>query len=104
MPQSAQHLAQLLPDHPLSAAQFITQFSDAEEFYRWADSFDEDDRAHPALPMALMSEIHGIGFALACVFHKELGYLNFGKPVVHIRDIFVDLNLNEYKTRSWRFP
>jgi len=54
--------------------------------------------------MALMSEIHGIGFALACVFHKELGYLNFGKPVVHIRDIFVDLNLNEYKTRSWRFP
>jgi len=77
----------------LEAAQFITQFSDADDFYRWADFFDQDNRARPALPMVLMSEIHGIGFALACDFLKELGYLNFGKPDVHIRDIFVGLDL-----------
>lgn len=43
--------------------------------------------------MLLESEIEGIGFALACDFLKELGYYNFGKPDIHIRDIFTELEL-----------
>ncbi len=77
----------------LAAAQFMTQFQDAADFYQWADAFDRDSRARLALPMILMSEIHGIGFALGCDFLKELGYLNFGKPDVHLREIFVALDL-----------
>lgn len=77
----------------LTAAQFITQFTDADDFYQWADCFNQDNRSRPALPMVLMSEIHGIGFALACDFLKGLSYLNFGKPDVHLREIFVALDL-----------
>ena len=34
------------------------------------------------------SEIYGFGFPLACDFLKELGFENYGKPDVHIKDIF----------------
>lgn len=77
----------------LSSAAFLTQFDDVVDFYRWADFFDHDDRSRLALPMLLEAEIDGLGFALACDFLKELGYLDFGKPDVHIRDIFVGLRL-----------
>jgi len=77
----------------LSAAQFMAQFSSATQFYEWVDFFDQDDRARPALPMLLAREIDGIGFALACDFLKELGYENYAKPDVHIRDIFGGLEL-----------
>jgi hypothetical protein len=77
----------------LSAAYFLIQFKDYEEFYTWADFFDSDDRARVALPLLLSQEIHGVGFALACDFLKELGYHRFGKPDVHIKDIFRELNL-----------
>jgi hypothetical protein len=71
----------------------MAQFSSADEFYRWVDFFDTDARARPALPMLLDHEIEGFGFALACDFLKELGYVNFAKPDVHLRDIFVGLGL-----------
>lgn len=77
----------------LSAARFLTQFDTAADFFAWADYFDQNNRARPALPLVLSTEIYGFGFALACDFLKELGYLNFGKPDVHIRDIFLALDL-----------
>lgn len=77
----------------LSAAKFMAQFDAADDFYQWVDFFDNDNRARAALPMLIDNEIQGIGFALACDFLKELGYINFAKPDVHIRDIFTGLNL-----------
>jgi thermostable 8-oxoguanine DNA glycosylase len=38
-------------------------------------------------------EVRGLGFALACDYLKELGYVNFAKPDVHLRDIFCRLGL-----------
>ena len=72
----------------LSGARFLSRFSSAEEFYGWVDFFDEDERARPALPLLVAQEIEGIGFALACDYLKELGYENFSKPDVHVKDIF----------------
>ena len=43
--------------------------------------------------MLLDDEIEGFGFALSCDFLKELGYVNFPKPDVHLRDIFTALEL-----------
>lgn len=43
--------------------------------------------------MLLSHEIDGFGFALSCDFLKELGYVNFPKPDVHLRDIFTALKL-----------
>jgi hypothetical protein len=77
----------------LSAAEFLIQFHSAAEFYGWVNFFDHDDRARTALPLLLEKEIAGFGFALSCDFLKELGYSNYAKPDVHIRDIFNGLNL-----------
>ena len=77
----------------LSGARFLSQFSTADDFYRWVDLFDEDERARPALPLLLAQEIEGIGFALACDFLNGLGYENFSKPDVHVKDIFGGLGL-----------
>ena len=77
----------------LSGARFLSQFSTADDFYRWVDLFDEDERARPALPLLLAQEIEGFGFALACDFLNGLGYENFSKPDVHVKEIFGGLGL-----------
>lgn len=77
----------------LSIAAFLSQFESVESFLSWVDFFDKDERARPALPMLISNEIEGIGFALACDFLKEMGYLNFGKPDVHLKKIFMALSL-----------
>lgn len=87
----------------LSGAAFLSQFSDAEEFYAWADVFDGDDRLRPALPLLLSCEVRGLGFPLACDFVKELGYLDFAKPDTHIKKILAGLglqvpNASDYQT------
>jgi len=72
----------------LSAAEFMARFKSAGDFYEWVEFFDQDERARPGLPLIISKEVRGMGFALACDFLKELGYANFGKPDVHVRDIF----------------
>jgi hypothetical protein len=77
----------------LSTAVFIDQFDSANQFFEWVDFFDRDARARPSLPMLLDREIEGFGFALSCDFLKELGYVNFTKPDVHLHNIFTALEL-----------
>lgn len=77
----------------LSGAQFLAQFGSAEAFCDWIDSFNRQDEWCAVLPLLLSKEVHGLGFALACDFLKELGYTNFAKPDVHLRDIFLALSL-----------
>jgi len=79
----------------LSAALFVEQFDSAKDFFTWVDFFDRDDRARTSLPLILSHEIDGFGFSLSCDFLKELGYVNFPKPDVHLRDIFTALGLCE---------
>jgi len=86
----------------LSAANFVEQFSSASDFFSWVDFFDEDGRARASLPMLLSREIEGFGFALSCDFLKEMGYVNFPKPDVHLRDIFTALNLCSDKTDDYQ--
>jgi hypothetical protein len=81
----------------LSAANFVEQFLSAQDFFGWIDFFDRDDRARASLPMLLSREIGGLGFALSCDFLKEMGYVNFPKPDVHLRDIFTALRLCQDK-------
>jgi thermostable 8-oxoguanine DNA glycosylase len=51
------------------------------------------DGTMAVLPLLIQSKIEGIGYALACDFLKELGYTSYGKPDVHVKEIFVGLNL-----------
>src|SRR5664280_368616 len=86
----------------LSAANFVEQFSSASDFFSWVDFFDKDDRARASLPMLLSREIEGFGFALSCDFLKEMGYVNFPKPDVHLRDIFTALSLCSDKADDYQ--
>ena len=86
----------------LSAANFIEQFSSVADFFGWVDFFDKDERARASLPMLLSREIEGFGFALSCDFLKEMGYINFPKPDVHLRDIFTALSLCPNKSDDYQ--
>ena len=77
----------------LSAAVFFNQFTSGEEFYEWANSLYSNKRSMPALPLILAAEIEGIGYSLACDFLKELGFIEYGKPDVHVIEIFVGIGL-----------
>ena len=84
----------------IDAAHFLCSFKDVNDFYIWTDFFAEDFRAKPALPLMISYEISGIGFPLACDFLKELGFSEYGKPDVHLKDIFKALGLIDRNEKS----
>ncbi len=71
----------------ISAATFLSQFNDIKEFLDWINSFYKDKKSMAVLPLLISTELFGFQFALACDFLKELGFINYGKPDVHIKDI-----------------
>ncbi len=79
----------------VDAAKFINNFNDVDDFRRFVKLYDYNTVTRMSLPLLISSKISGIGFALACDLLKELGYINYPKPDVHIIDIFVQLNLSD---------
>lgn len=77
----------------LSAAYFFHQFHKAQDFYDWVDTFKQDEAMRLDLPNLLSQEVHGLGFALASDFLKEIGYFGFGKPDTQTKAIFSELGL-----------
>jgi len=86
----------------VSAAAFISQFTTAQDFLEWANYFYNDKKSFAALPLLLEAEIYGIAFPLACDFLKELGYVDFGKPDVHIIEQFEALGLIKEKSSNYQ--
>jgi hypothetical protein len=52
--------------------------------------------------MLIGSEIHELGFALACDFLKECGYTKYAKPDRHIKYIFKGLNIVNDKADDYQ--
>lgn len=77
----------------LSCAKFLSTFADYEQFDKFVKSFFLNEYTTAALPMLLEKELYGYGFPLACDFLKEIGYEEFGKPDIHLKEIFTGLNL-----------
>lgn len=86
----------------LSTAAFLRQFKNGDDFYDWANHFYGDQRSMAALPMVLAAEIEGIGYPLACDFLKELGFVNYGKPDIHVIDIFAGIGLCSEKASPYQ--
>lgn len=86
----------------LSAANFFAQFKNGEDFYTWANHFYKNERSMAALPLVLAAEIDGIGYPLACDFLKDLGFVNYGKPDVHIIKIFSGIGLCSEKSSPYQ--
>lgn len=77
------------------AAKFMNNFSDVEDFKEFVEMFSYNLHTRTALPLLISTKISGIGFALACDCLKELGYINYPKPDIHLVDIFSGLELSE---------
>jgi len=79
----------------IDAAKFMCDFEDIEDFKTFVNQFDYNLPTRMALPLLISTKISGIGFALACDCLKELGYVNYPKPDVHLIDVFNRLGLSE---------
>lgn len=79
----------------ISACKFVSSFDSVKDFDNFVNRFNYNEMSSAALPMLLEKEIFGLGFPLACDFLKELGFSEYPKPDVHIKDIFVAFNLCE---------
>lgn len=77
----------------IDASKFMRNFSDVEDFREFVNRFDYNPLTRMALPLMISQKISGIGFALACDFLKELGYVNYPKPDVHILSVLSETGM-----------
>lgn len=77
----------------VDAARFMQNFSDVDDFKEFVNRFDYNPLTRMALPLMISQKISGIGFALACDFLKELGYVNYPKPDVHILNVLSEVGM-----------
>jgi hypothetical protein len=80
-----------------SGAAFLAEFPDAQAFCAWVEPFDVDEDGRIEVATKIARQIDGIGFALTCDFLKEVGFTNFSKPDVHLKEIFSQLGLRRSK-------
>ncbi len=67
----------------VDSAKFVMTFKNIEQF----DAFVTESNDLKMVPLLISKKIRGIGFALACNALKELGYLDYVKPDIHLIDI-----------------
>lgn len=68
-------------------AQFLVEFDGSTQFYEFIDSLQEHDESRLGTPNYIAANIRGVGFVLACDALKELGYEEYPKPDLHLRDV-----------------
>ena len=77
----------------IDGARFLSSFTSYQDFDRFIQNFSLNLYTKEALPLMLGKEIHGMGLALACDWLKELGYLDYPKPDLHLIDVFYQTGL-----------
>jgi hypothetical protein len=93
--ESRNNLWRLYAKSIISACKFICSFDSIKDFDNFVNRFNYNEMSSAALPMLLEKEVFGLGFPLACDFLKELGFSEYPKPDIHIKDIFVAFDLCE---------
>ena len=74
----------------VDSAKYIKAFSSIEAFDKYVIQSPELKK----VPLDISKKITGIGFALACNALKDLGYLDYVKPDIHLIDICDELNIS----------
>lgn len=77
----------------IDGAKFLSSFKDFDDFDSFIKGFSKNSYTKEALPLMLEREIHGMGLALACDWLKEIGYLDYPKPDLHMIDVFCQAGL-----------
>ena len=88
--QDHNKLWKLFAQSVMDSAKFLTRFINAEDFKKTIDNIATNSPAIMAVPNYICEEIHGLGPVLACDFIKEIGYVEYAKPDVHIEYIIVN--------------
>lgn len=81
----------------VDSAKFLSEFNSYDDFDEFVNIFNYNVHTRMALPLLIAEKVNGIGFALACDMLKELGYVNYPKPDVHLMDVFSELGLCEHE-------
>ena len=84
----------------IDSSKFISDFRDVGDFVRFVELFNYNVSTRMALPLLISQKISGIGFALACDLLKELGFTDYPKPDVHLKEVFSALGLAEKNNLS----
>lgn len=79
----------------IDSARFLNEFKNVNDFKRFVGRFKFNVHTRMALPLLISHKIKGIGFALACDALKELGFVEYPKPDVHMLDVFSALGMCE---------
>lgn len=87
----------------ISGAKYLSQFKNYNEFKKTCDDFDSSDITREAYSLLLSTKIDNMGFAIACNWLKELGYKNYPKPDIHMRDISYAFGLIDEKKKDIDF-
>ena len=83
----------------IDSASFLTSFKDVNDFKTFISKFQYNIETRTALPLLISTKIFGMGFPLACDFLKEIGYTDYPKPDVHIKDIIKVLLKLDHKVK-----
>ena len=75
--------------------QEVFDLLDFTDFKNFVQQFDYNIHTRMALPLLIAQKIHGIQFALACDVLKELSFINYAKPDVHLIDVLTKTGICE---------
>ena len=82
----------------IDGARFISRFDSVEAFKKMIGNIASYFPGTMMIPRLICGEIRGMGEALACDFIKEIGYVEYAKPDVHINYIIRAVCHNEKMT------
>lgn len=82
----------------IDGAKFIGRFDNVEAFKKMIGTIASYFPGTMMIPRLICGEIRGMGEALACDFIKEIGYVEYAKPDVHINYIIRKVCRNEKMT------
>ncbi len=91
-------LWKLFAQSVIDSAVFITKFKDVADFRKSIDDIAAHFPETMLIPNLISEEIRGLGPVLACDFIKEIGYINYAKPDVHIEYIITNYFYDGEKT------
>ena len=75
----------------IDGAKFISRFDNVEAFKKMIGNIASYFPGTMMIPRLICGEIRGMGEALACDFIKEIGYVEYAKPDVHINYIIKEI-------------
>ena len=93
--KSHNQLWQIFAQSVIDGAKFISNYKNVSDFKHTIDNIAAHFTGTLMIPRLISGEIRGLGEVLACDFIKEIGYVEYAKPDVHIEYIIKKICNNE---------